>query len=58
MQKDVGQFLYDYNSTAEEQLFKYVEADWNYNTNITPETQAYSVRTTSRLQINKLTHEF
>jgi len=44
VQEEVGNFLDDYNKTAEDELFKYVEADWNYNTNITPETQAYSIQ--------------
>ena len=44
MQQDVGEFLDYINSTAEEKIFKYVDADWNYKTNMTPETQAYSVR--------------
>ena len=40
MQQDVGEFLDYINSTAEEKIFKYAEADWNYKTNMTPETQA------------------
>ncbi|KAM9837051.1 angiotensin-converting enzyme [Aulostomus maculatus] len=43
--EDVGRFLSDYNSTAEEVLFQSVSASWDYNTNLTDynsERQVYA----------------
>ncbi|XP_034049711.1 angiotensin-converting enzyme [Thalassophryne amazonica] len=33
--EDAGTFAFDYNSTAEQVLFRSVSASWNYNTNLT-----------------------
>lgn len=43
------QFLYDYNSTAEQALFHSVSASWNYNTNITEHNSQLQVRAPLRL---------